>query len=173
MPPSRSCFIRLVVLFVGAEEKMGAPERASRDVKLPQKDQPGGQAGEEKAKAAQEAGKAQQPPHKAEPQERKQDGAGVSDALVPGPGRHGLMAAVNEGNEAEVGRQLAERRAEVDMMDSGGATPLMLACHQGNPQLGERPHAAQTRGPHACVHLWAYRTPRAAQCNCCWTTTPR
>ena len=31
---------------------------------------------------------------------------------------------------------LLSRGGEVDVLDSGGATPLMLACHQGNPQLG-------------------------------------
>lgn len=31
---------------------------------------------------------------------------------------------------------LLRRGGEVDVLDSGGATPLMLACHQGNPQLG-------------------------------------
>lgn len=69
-------------------------------------------------------------------------GAGGEEELDPG-----LMAAVHEGDEDMVGRMLGERRAEVDMIDSGGATPLMLACHQGNPQLGEmlnRAHASQS-----------------------------
>lgn len=52
------------------------------------------------------------------------------------PRRNGLMEAVETGDESSVGRMLGERRAEVDMIDQGGATPLMLACHQGNPQLG-------------------------------------
>lgn len=34
---------------------------------------------------------------------------------------------------------LLSRGGEVDVLDSGGATPLMLACHQGNPQLGAWP----------------------------------
>lgn len=37
--------------------------------------------------------------------------------------------------ESKVG-SLLSRGGEVDVLDSGGATPLMLACHQGNPQLG-------------------------------------
>lgn len=66
-------------------------------------------------------------------------GAGGEEELDPG-----LMAAVHEGDEDMVGRMLGERRAEVDMIDSGGATPLMLACHQGNPQLGEMLNRAHT-----------------------------
>jgi hypothetical protein len=59
---------------------------------------------------------------------------------------NGLMAAVNEGDEEVVGKMLGERRAEVDMIDSGGATPLMLACHQGNPQLGRSSWLVGQRG---------------------------
>lgn len=73
-------------------------------------------------------------------------GGPPSDQLVPGPGqgaaegpmerrkKAGLMEAVAEGEEGEVG-SLLRRGGEVDVLDSGGATPLMLACHQGNPQL--------------------------------------
>ena len=65
------------------------------------------------------------------------EGAAAAEGAGATPKGNGLLAAVNEGDEASVGKMLGERRAEVDMIDSGGATPLMLACHQGNPQLGE------------------------------------
>lgn len=72
--------------------------------------------------------------------EKGDDPSGTPEATGGEGGEAGnqgqLIAAVNKGDEEVVGKMLDERRAEVDMMDSGGATPLMLACHQGNPQLG-------------------------------------
>lgn len=66
--------------------------------------------------------------------------AGQEQQLVPAP--PGAMVAAGAG--AEGGEEkgvfptgILGRNGEVEVLDSGGATPLMLACHQGNPQLGE------------------------------------
>lgn len=60
---------------------------------------------------------------------------GEQQQLVPVPPPEAM--AVAEGEEKGVfPTGILGRNGEVEVLDSGGATPLMLACHQGNPQLG-------------------------------------
>jgi len=47
----------------------------------------------------------------------------------------GLMEAVLHGNEGNLGRMLGERKADVDVIDQGGATPLMLAAQTGKVDM--------------------------------------
>jgi ankyrin repeat protein len=69
----------------------------------------------------------------------------VYDDKPPPPPQPPMASLPPPQQESKVG-SLLSRGGEVDVLDSGGATPLMLACHQGNPQLGEKRERKRERG---------------------------
>jgi len=63
-------------------------------------------------------------------------GNGVGGGTSGKRARHGgVMEAVLHGNEGNLGRMLGERKADVDVIDQGGATPLMLAAQTGKVDM--------------------------------------